>query len=80
VARVLFDAEVRRLEQFRQQDHLCAFTCGAPHQCFRPVKVRIQIPAAGHLRGGNRHEPRLQTQVRRLRRGALLSHSGIITR
>ena len=50
VARILLDAEVRRLEQFLDQDDLRALLRRLAHQLLGVGDVRCHVPAAGELR------------------------------
>ncbi|MCP4768000.1 MAG: DUF222 domain-containing protein, partial [Gammaproteobacteria bacterium] len=48
-------AKVRRLEEFLQQDDLRALISRLAHHVLGVTQVRGSIPAAGHLRRGNRY-------------------------
>ncbi len=60
---VLLDAEVRRLEQLRQQDDLGALARGLAHRGFRLRHVGVDVPAAGELRGRDRDRPGCAIEV-----------------
>ncbi len=62
--RVLLDAEVRRLKQFRDENDLRALGGGLAHQLLGARKVRGPVPAAAKLHGANRHRSRLGLQMR----------------
>ncbi|MNL36541.1 hypothetical protein D3C87_1586260 [compost metagenome] len=53
VIRVRLLAEVRRLEQFLNQDDLRAFGGGFTDQSFSNFDVAFQVPGTGHLSGGD---------------------------
>ena len=64
VTHVLLDAEIRRLEQLLQQDHLRATRRGLAHQRLGAIEVRIGVPTAGELGRGDGDGPRSWLQVR----------------
>ncbi|MCY1308295.1 hypothetical protein D9M70_582910 [compost metagenome] len=74
-------AEVRGLEQFLDQDDLRALGGGLAHQLFGVGDVRLAIPGAGHLGGGDGDDAgHGGTSLARLRRSLLnLAETGDAT-
>ena len=68
VPHVLLDAEIRRLEQLRQQDDVRAGGGRLAHQPLGTRDVRLRVPAAGHLNGRHRHRAGGTAKVLRLAR------------
>jgi len=66
VTRVLLDAEVRRLEQLGQEDHLRAPRGRLAHQLLGPGDVAFDVPVAGHLDGGHCHRSGRAPEVPRV--------------
>ena len=56
-----FLAEVGCFEQFLDQDHIGALAGRLAHQAFGPRDVGIDIPVAGHLRGGDGHPEEVES-------------------
>src|SRR5688572_11414245 len=66
MARVLLDAEVRRLEQLLDEDDLRATLRGVADQAFGRGDVPVDVPAAGELHGRNRDLALSSIQMRGL--------------